>query len=86
MNLVVGNRAVLRPAGDNEQLTRPEHDVAVAELDRQLARQDEEQFVGVLMAVPDEFALNLDDLDLVVIQLRNGFWRSVFGEQAQFLG
>lgn len=39
---LVRNRAVLRSARNNEQLARPEHDVAVAELDRQLAGQDEE--------------------------------------------
>lgn len=67
---LVGDRAVLDPARDNEQLTRSEHDVAVAELDRQPPRQNEEQLVAVLMAMPDKFATNLDDLDLVIIQLR----------------
>lgn len=65
---VVGDRTVLDPPGDDEQLTRSENDVvAVAELDRQLARQHQEQLVGVLMAMPDEFAFNFDDLDLVII-------------------
>lgn len=44
-------------SGDSGQLTRSDHHVAVVELGRQLARQDDERIAGVLMAVPDESLL-----------------------------
>ena len=60
-------RAVLDATRNDVQLTWAELDVTVAELDRQSSREDEEEVVGVRMRVPDELALDLGDLDLVVV-------------------
>ena len=49
--------AVFDAAGDNKQLSLFHLDVAVAGLDRQVPREDEEEFVGVV--VPDELAFTL---------------------------
>ena len=49
----------------DEQLAWRESHVAGARLDGQLA--DDEQLVSVLVGVPDELALDLHDLDLVVV-------------------
>src|SRR6266511_1466665 len=69
MSLLVRARAVLDAARDDEDLARVELDVPLAELDRQVPFQDEKEIVGVGMGVPDELALNLDELELVVVQV-----------------
>jgi hypothetical protein len=58
---------VLDALRDDVQLPRAELDVTVAELDRQASGDDEEEVVRVGMRMPDELALDLADLDLVVV-------------------
>jgi hypothetical protein len=69
----------------HEQLTWSENDVAITWLDGQVAIDHEEQFVGVLVRVPNELALDLDQLDLVIVQAGYQFWRPVLGEQVELL-
>src|ERR671922_111337 len=69
VRLLVGARAVLDPARDDEELALLELDISVAELDRQAALQDEEEVVGVGMRVPDELAFHLDHGELVVVEV-----------------
>jgi hypothetical protein len=71
VHLTVRDWAVLDTSRNDEQLARTHLDVAVLHLDGQFAGDDEEQFVSVLMGVPGEFALDLDDLDLVVVHPRH---------------
>jgi hypothetical protein len=54
----------------------PEHNVAFAHLDYQLAVQDQEELVGVRVLVPGELTLNLHDPDVVVV-----IWAIFFGDQ-----
>jgi hypothetical protein len=86
VNFTIGDRAVLHTARHDEQLAGIKADVALAELDGQCADDDDEQLVGVLMCVPDELALDLDDHDFVVIEPRDDFGRPVLGKQGQLLG
>ena len=51
-------------ARDDEQLAGLEHDVAVAQLDRQPAREDQEEVVGLVVLVPDELARSLTTINL----------------------
>ena len=37
-------------------------------------RQDEKEVVGIVMLVPDEFALHLHDHDVAGVELRDGAW------------
>ena len=60
---------MLDATGHDIEVSRAELDVAVAELDRQPALDDEEEVVGLGMGVPDELALRLRDLKLVVVQI-----------------
>jgi hypothetical protein len=69
MCLFIGSRAMLDAAGHDEQLAWGELDVAVAQLDREPAGEDEEEVVGLVVLVPHELAVCLDDLDLVVVQI-----------------
>jgi hypothetical protein len=63
----IGVRAVLGALRYDEELTWPEDHVAVTHLDGELAAQDEEQLVGVVVLVPGEVALELDDPHVVVV-------------------
>ena len=73
MRLLLGLRAVLDAARDDEELTRLEHDVAVAELDRKPSGEHEEKVVGLRMRVPHELALDLTSRSTSkrLVELRN---------------
>jgi len=86
MHLPLGERAVLDPAGHDEQLAWLKGYVAVAHLDCQLTVDHQEQFVGVRMTVPGELTLDLDDLDLVVIHSGHHLRRPMVGERGELLG
>ena len=58
-------------------------DLAVAQPDRQAAVEHEEELVGVGVAVPDELALDLDDLDLVVVKGRDHLGGPVVADVGQ---
>ena len=47
---------------------------------------DEEEFVGVVVFVPDEFALELDDLDDIVVDLGGDAGAPVFVDGGEGLG
>jgi hypothetical protein len=57
------DRAVTNPSGDHKQLPRAQHDViAVLQLDAQLARGDEEDFIGLVVLVPTNSPRTLTSL------------------------
>jgi hypothetical protein len=86
VRLLVGLRAVLDAAWDDEQLALLEHDVPVAQLDRQASLQDEEEVVGLVVLVPDELAEHLHDDQLVVVQVADDARAVRAVEKAQLLG
>nr|BFF04935.1 hypothetical protein GCM10020241_66100 [Streptoalloteichus tenebrarius] len=63
------------PRGDGEDRPLREADRAlprvVAQREEQLAVEDEEELVGVLVDVPDVLALDLRDADVVVVDPRD---------------
>ena len=67
MCLLVGDRAVLGASRDDEDVALIELDVSMPELDREPPLEDEKEIVRVGVRVPDELALDLADLDLVVV-------------------
>jgi hypothetical protein len=77
-------RAVLDAAGDDEQLTGPEIDVAVAKLDRQASHKDEEEVIGIGVCVPHELALHLDQLELVIVELADDLGLKYSSKAASF--
>ena len=58
---------MLDSAWDDEQLARIQLDIAVAEVDREMPADDQEEVVGLVVLVPYERALDLDDLELVIV-------------------
>src|SRR5580698_3131441 len=69
--LRIGARAMLDAPRHDEQVAWPEDHVAVTHLDGELAAQDEEQLFGVIVLVPREVTLELDDPHVVVVDLRD---------------
>ena len=63
----VGDRLVLGTARDHEDAALRQGDAAVPQLDGQGAVQDQEELVGVVVGVPDVFAVHLGDADVVVV-------------------
>src|SRR5262245_38479204 len=86
VRLVLRPRDVLDAAWDDEELPRPEDDVAVPELDRELAGEDEEEVVGVRVRVPDELATRLCDLHLAVVVVRDDLRRERLAEGRELVG
>jgi hypothetical protein len=58
----------LYAAGHDEQLALGQLDVPVTELDGHAALEHEKEVVRVIVLVPDELALDLDDGELVVVE------------------
>src|SRR5215204_292741 len=72
-------------AWHDEQIALPQLHGAVAEFDLELALEHEKEIVGVRIAVPDELALDLDDLDLVAVHRCHDAWREALVEQRELL-
>src|SRR5262245_24764093 len=64
-----GEWAVLHATRHDDELPRPQVPVAIAELHSQASGDHEEELVLPLVVVPDELALELDQLHVAVIQL-----------------
>jgi hypothetical protein len=67
VRLLIGDRAVLDTARNDEDVALTELDVSVTQLDREPPLEDEKEVVRVGVRVPHELALDLPDLDLVVV-------------------
>lgn len=85
MNFAVRDRAVLDTAGDDKQLAGAQGDGAITHLNIELALDNQEEFVGVGVRVPDKLAGEFDHLDLVVIQSSDDLRRPVFGELSELV-
>ncbi|SHX75622.1 Uncharacterised protein [Mycobacteroides abscessus subsp. abscessus] len=79
------DRAVLDTAGDDKQLAGAQGDGAITYLNIELALDNQEEFVGVGVRVPDKLAGEFDHLDLVVIQSSDDLRRPVFGELSELV-
>ncbi len=71
--------------GDDVHFAGGEGNGLVAEFQGHFAIQNDEDFVGVGVGMPDEFALDLGELELVVVHLGDDAGRPVFGESGQLV-
>lgn len=85
MTLALRPRDVLDPLRNHEKLPFPNSDNPISELDDHLALDHQERLVGVVVLVPNEVALELDDLELDVVQLCDDPWMPVIGDEGEFL-
>src|SRR5690348_14354583 len=83
VDLLAGDGKVLDPVGNDRELSRLEHDLAVPQLDHQPALDDVEELVFGFVVVPHELAFELDRLDVEVVELADDLGRPVVGEELQ---
>src|SRR6202161_4431337 len=69
---------VLDALGDDDEFTRQHGDIAIAEAHAQPAFYDQKHFVLVVVMVPDEFAGELYDLHVGIVQLADDRGAPVF--------
>src|SRR6267142_3139696 len=79
-------RLVLDAAGDDVHLTGLQRHLAVAQVDGQLPVHHDEDLVGLGVLVPDELALDLHDLEMVVVHLGDDLRRPLLRELGELLG
>jgi hypothetical protein len=77
---------VLDAAGHDEQVAGLELHVPIAQLDRQMPLQDQEEVVCMGMGVPDELSLRLSDLDLVPVVVPDDLRREDLVEARKLVG
>src|SRR5262249_39180403 len=78
-------RLMLISFGHHEHLAGANRQIAVAKVNGHRAVDDDEDLVGVAMAVPDELAAELDELELVVVHPGNDLRRPMIGEGRELL-
>src|SRR3954452_14928799 len=84
--LLLRPRTVLYAPRNYEELALSQLDIAIPKLDREPPLQDQKEVVGVVVGMPNELALRLDDGNLVVVHLADGFRAEVLLEGRQLLG
>src|ERR671939_1009718 len=74
MAFAPGCRLVLDPLRNHEHLSSLEVNAAVTKLNRQLSVDNDEDLVCFSVAVPDKLSEGFDQLEMVVVHLRNDLW------------
>jgi hypothetical protein len=81
---LVGMGLMLDTLRDNEHLAFLQADLLVSQVDTKKAIIHDKELVGLFVLVPDEISLKLHNLDQVIVDLPDDFWRPVFGEEREF--
>ena len=68
---------------DDEYVIRAEVDIAVTQLNGEVAAAHHEEFVGVWMRMPDKLALQLDHFDVVVVDARQAARLPIVGDTVE---
>lgn len=84
-HLFLRHRAVLHAARDDQEFVFGQFYLAVPELHCETAFDDQEHFILVVVLVPHEFALELDQLDFLAVQFAYDPGIPVVVEKAEFL-
>ena len=78
-------RLVLDALRDDKHLAGSDVNTAVAEVDSQPPLDDNESLVSVPVIVPEEIALQFDDLELIVVHFRDDLRLPLLAEQRELL-
>jgi len=84
--LGISDRFVLHAPGNDEELAFVEFDDPVAKVDRQVAVEDQKEFVLVLVMVPDELTFQLGEFDMLSVEFTDDSGAPVFSELLEFFG
>ena len=71
--------------GDDVHFSSIERDGPVFKLNVHAALKNNEHFIGMAVVVPDKFAFNFDEFELVIVHLSDDFGGPVFREELEFL-
>jgi hypothetical protein len=77
---------VLGASGYDEHLAGPQADIAGTHPNRDSPAQHQKEIIGVVVFVPDELALDLDDHEVVTIELTDRARLPELREGRQLLG
>ena len=80
----LGVGLVLDPLRDNVQLACGKFDRAISKVDSEFPVDDNKRFVGIVVTMPDKVALQFDDLELIVVHLRNDFRSPLLTQEVEF--
>jgi hypothetical protein len=86
LDFVVRRRPVFHAVRHDDELAGPDLDDTIAEFHAETAADAEEQLVLALVLVPEERALEFDQLDFLSVQLADDFRTPVLADQGQLLG
>ena len=70
--------------GDDVHFSSVERDGPVFKLNVHAALKNNEHFIGMAVVMPDKFAFNLDEFELVIVHFSDDFWRPVVREEFEF--
>jgi hypothetical protein len=85
VRLLVGDRMVFDPTGDDQELALFQPDVPIPKLNAKSAFDDEEEFVLVVVVAPDERPVKLDQLHLLSVPLADDLRLPLVAEPRQLL-
>src|SRR5271169_4359039 len=86
LHLAFRVRLVFDAFRNDEHFSLRNLDCTVAEIDAQVAVDYDERFIGILVIMPYEVALEIHELELIIVHFRNDSRRPMLGEQSEFLG
>ncbi len=70
---------------DDQKLAFMQLDGTVAEFDPKISFPDEKKFVLAVVMMPDKFAFEFDELNLLPVQFRNDLRTPMIGEEGKLL-
>jgi hypothetical protein len=85
MNLIVRDGKMLDHARDDDKFAGANDGLMVAKLHAQDAFDDQEELIFVLMMMPEELALEFDDLNIAIVDPANDVRFVMFGEERELL-
>jgi hypothetical protein len=85
MNFFVGHGAVFDPARDDDKFAFADDHFMVAKFHAQCALDDEEEFVFIVVMMPDEFTFEFDGFDVAVVNFADDTRVAVVGEETEFV-
>ncbi len=86
MDFFTGHGAVFDAFRDDIHFAGVQGDGFISQFDIKGALEDEEEIIGVFVAVPDEFTLGFHHHDIAVVVLGDGAGGEVIGESAELFG
>jgi hypothetical protein len=86
VSLFIGDRTMLDAARNDDELALADIDRMLAKLHPELSLDHQEELVLVLVEMPIEWSLELDQLDQLTVELADDLRRPVLVEERQLLG